>query len=143
MLVSLPFLYTRCFCLILQFFNPNPSVKSRSKAHTLKHFTSLPHAKTKIPEFGKKKKSYYSIALRIMNDFLELKGNRFLKFSLCPLAAIQKAIWHFLSLLTVPVPAALGQCSGQWQAFNFQTLMLQNNAVKRNWNLTNWLIIFY
>lgn len=59
--------------------------------HEIIEMESLPHAKTKIPEFGKKK-SYYSIALRIMNDFLELKGNRFLKFSLCPLAAIQKAI---------------------------------------------------
>lgn len=69
--------------------------KTQHHLHEIIEMESLPHGKARIPEFSKKKKkknSYYSIALRIMNDFLELKGNRFLKFSLCPLAAIQKAI---------------------------------------------------
>lgn len=101
------------------------------------------------PRYQKPKKTKlrtsYSISLK-HNEWwsaLEINGNRFLKSSWCPLAAIQKAVWHFHLPLSLPVPAALGQCPKQWQAFHFLALILQNNAAKRKENLTNWLTIFF
>ena len=101
------------------------------------------------PRYQKPQKSKsrpcYSISLKY-NEWwspLEIKGKRFFKSSWCPLAAIQKAIWNFHLPLIVPMPAGLGQCPKQWQTFNFQALILQNNTVKRNENLTNWLTIFF